>query len=124
MGFFLQGAESAIYSMNNPNISISLWNFFYCIIFTEFKIINLFKIQSLIDKKIININEEINTKTLIKKNIITKELIEFNHPARKRLIFDELLAYQLCLRRIKLKSANNKAKNIATKRYRKLTRYQ
>ena len=40
----------------------------------KFNIINLFKIQSLIDKKIININEEINTKTLIKKNIITKEL--------------------------------------------------
>ena len=32
----------------------------------KFNIINLFKIQSLIDKKIININEEINTKTLIK----------------------------------------------------------
>ena len=40
----------------------------------KFNIINLFKIQSLIDKKIININEEINTKTLIKRNIITKEL--------------------------------------------------
>ena len=32
----------------------------------KFNIINLFKIQSLIDKKIINLNEEINTKTLIK----------------------------------------------------------
>ena len=40
----------------------------------KYNIINLLKIQSLIDKKIININEEINTKTLIKKNIIKKEL--------------------------------------------------
>ncbi len=45
-------------------------------------------------------------------NIISKELIEVDHPAKKRLIFDELLAYQLCLRRIKLLNANNKSQKI------------
>ena len=41
---------------------------------TNFNIINLLKLQHLIDKKILNANEEINVDLLIKKNIFKKKL--------------------------------------------------
>ena len=40
----------------------------------NFNIINLVKLQSLIDKKILNANEEINVSLLLKKRIIKKKL--------------------------------------------------
>ena len=40
----------------------------------DFNIINLLKLQSLIDKKILNTNEEINVNLLLKKKIIKKKL--------------------------------------------------
>ena len=40
----------------------------------NFNIINLLKLQSLIDKKILNTNEEINVSLLLKKRIIKKKL--------------------------------------------------
>ena len=41
---------------------------------TNFNIINLIKLQYLIDKKILNTNEEINVSLLLKKKVIKKKL--------------------------------------------------